>query len=190
MPGTESTILHPSRFPSGFVPDTKSPDSEKEARRLWHDAYPEEPFDLNLKAANESNEDSDRQKSEATRLTYDIRGAMGRQRSFYYNVSLPHYQDDQFLQTSLLRYKKFLRLHQLCPQEFLVPCYDIDLMWHTHQLEPVTYERDCLRLLGRVLSHDDNVGGDRSEGSKLSKAFTRTAELWKQHFGEPYARSG
>ena len=29
---------------------------------------------------------------------------------------------------------KFLDLHKSFEREFLVPCYDIDLIWHTHQV--------------------------------------------------------
>uniref|UniRef100_A0A1I8IDU7 CAP10 domain-containing protein n=1 Tax=Macrostomum lignano TaxID=282301 RepID=A0A1I8IDU7_9PLAT len=178
----------------GFVPDTQSPTpdtvSDELSRKLWSSAHPSEPFDLDLTAvAAAAPVDGAGSGFAKSRLTYDIRGAAQRQRGFFYNVSLPHYRDSQFLQASLRRYKQFLRLQQLCPQEFLVPCYDIDLMWHSHQLTPLAYERDCLRLLNRVLSHDDNVG-DRSDGSRLSKAYARTAELWLQHFGQSYARSG
>jgi hypothetical protein len=28
----------------------------------------------------------------------------------------------------------YLALHILHPQEFLVPTYDIDIVWHTHQV--------------------------------------------------------
>ena len=28
----------------------------------------------------------------------------------------------------------YLALHILHPEQFLVPCYDIDIAWHTHQV--------------------------------------------------------
>ncbi len=49
-------------------------------------------------------------------------------------VSLPHYRTTKFLVRALQRYQMFLRLKKLYPEEFLVPCYDIDLIWHTHQV--------------------------------------------------------
>ena len=39
-----------------------------------------------------------------------------------------------FLESAVERYCKFLYLRQNNPMYFLVPCYDIDLAWHTHQV--------------------------------------------------------
>ena len=51
-------------------------------------------------------------------------------------VSLPHYHDNKFLLNAITRYAMYLKLQQLHPDKFLVPCYDMDIVWHTHQ---VTY---------------------------------------------------
>ena len=40
----------------------------------------------------------------ASALSYDIAAAAQRQAAFFYQVSLPHYQDTQFLKTALERY--------------------------------------------------------------------------------------
>jgi hypothetical protein len=68
-----------------------------------------------------------------------------------------HHQ--RFLEEALARYKGFLYLIKMNQEKgmqlFRVPTYDVDLMWHTHQLLPVTYHNDMLKLLGRVLEHDD-----------------------------------
>ena len=42
--------------------------------------------------------------------------------------------DDKFLEEALIRYKRYLCLKILNKATFLVPCYDIDLMWHAHQV--------------------------------------------------------
>ena len=62
---------------------------------------------------------------------------------------------------------------------FIVPCYDIDLMWHTHQLFPLKYKEDMERILGKIFNHDDSVN-DRSEGSRLNNAdrLTRQVSSW------------
>lgn len=108
-----------------------------------------------------------------TQITYDIAEAARRQKSFFYQVSLPHFRDPTYLKVGLLRYKKFLYLKQGLPQDFLVPTYDIDLMWHSHQLNPWLYKKDMMVIIGNLFNHDDNVT-DRSQGSKLSNAGVLT----------------
>ena len=70
-------------------------------------------------------------------------------------VSLPNFRQKWFLNESFDRYKKFLSLKRRYPKEFLVPCYDIDLMWHNHQIHPGAYTFDCMKILGKILPHDD-----------------------------------
>lgn len=67
---------------------------------------------------------------------------------------------------------------------------DIDLAWHTHQLNATAYQyvpgrtlrtvsdcfhrKDTLRLMGRTPDHDDKI-----EENTLSKAFDMTAQAWR-----------
>lgn len=73
------------------------------------------------------------------RFAYDIESAALRQKAFYYQVSLPHYELTHFQEGAISRYKMFLSLKKAHPGHFLVPCYDIDIAWHTHQVskEPI-----------------------------------------------------
>ena len=87
------------------------------------------------------------------------------------------------------RYKMYLLLKKENKSTFLVPCYDIDLVWHTHQVHPHPYQRDTSAILGFVLKHDDSVN-ERSEGSKLNNADAETRSLWSNRFGVPFARPG
>ena len=64
-----------------------------------------------------------------------------------------------------LRYAMYLHLKSKHPGTFLVPCYDFDLVWHAHQLDPVTYAADTKAVLGKLMPHDDSVN-DRSEGER------------------------
>ena len=70
-----------------------------------------------------------------------------------------------------------------------MPCYDVDLLWHAHQVHSVNYFKDCSKILGRILPHDDSIN-DRSQGSTLEVAFTKTKELWKKKFNEEYPKAG
>lgn len=143
----------------------------EKARNLWTKMYPNEPFEVDLKAPAM---DVPYFKS---RIQYDIAQASRRQRVFYYQVSLPHYGDKKFLRNAIERYKQHLLLKQKHQEAFLVPCYDFDLIWHAHQVHPVIYRNDTIRLLGRVLKHDDSVN-DRRPGSKLTVSDQQTRQTW------------
>ena len=46
-----------------------------------------------------------------------------------------------------------LQLHNFHADAFLVPCYDMDLAWHTHQLHPHYYKKDTVAYLGKVCNN-------------------------------------
>ena len=154
----------------------------RRAEVLWSEMYPEEPFEVDLKTAV----------TEValfkSRIEYDIAKACTRQRVFYFQVSLPHYGDRKFLRKAVKRYKQHLLLKQKHQEAFLVPCYDFDLIWHAHQVHPLTYRDDTIRVLGKVLKHDDSVN-DRRPGSKLTISDESTRETWT-HSGEKFEVNG
>lgn len=99
-------------------------------------------------------------------------------------------RNESFLHAAEMRYKGFLHLAAKSKgKRFLVPTYDIDLMWHTHQLDPLAYRIDTLQILGIVLDHDDSDTG-RHEGSKLSTCFEATKQLWEETYSLPYEKAG
>ena len=51
-----------------------------------------------------------------------------------FQVSLPHWRQRWFLERCLERYKQFLYLRREKPDAFLVPTFDIDLLWHSHMV--------------------------------------------------------
>ena len=153
------------------------------SRQLWMQRYQkeEEPFSIDYCGEKGHVYES--------KITYNIIEAASRQKAFYYHVSLPHYRDTKFLETSLERYKKFLHLKQELPDEFIVPCYDIDLIWHSHQLNPRVYKTDMMTYIGHLFNHDDTVT-DRREGSKLYNADMKTREHWRNMYNESFATFG
>lgn len=50
-----------------------------------------------------------------------------------------------------------------------VPTLDIDLVWHTHQLSPDSYDAFCEQNIGRRIEHDDTIAK-----STLSDGLKRT----------------
>ncbi len=145
-------------------------------KAIWEAMHPEEPYD-----ADYANIPKDY--TYDSKLSYDVSAASERQKDFFYNVSLPHFGLTTFLKTAVERYQKFVNLKRLYPDEFIVPMYDIDLIWHTHQLHPMEYRVDTEAFLGYVLNHDDSTT-DRSPNSKLSKSDTKTRTLWRKTYEE------
>jgi hypothetical protein len=159
----------------------------KRSKHLWDAKYENEPFEVDLteekmlEASSKIELDSD--------ISYDLESAVSRQGNFYYNVSLPHYLDKRFLTLAVQRYQKFLFLRKNSYKLFIVPCYDQDLMWHTHQLHPFAYKEDTIRLLGKVLFHDDTTV-DRSPNSKLTLSTIDTRRLWQEMYHEDFNTPG
>ena len=152
------------------------------AKNLWKTLYPSEPFEVDLTNSVGNALDFESQ------MKYDITAACSRQRVFYYQVSLPHFEDKEFLTRALERYKQQLMLKQENPDLFFVPCYDFDLIWHAHQVHPLIYQKDTTEVLGKVLNHNDSVN-DRRPGSKLSKSYETTRVKWKEA-GKEFAVRG
>ena len=125
----------------------------------------------------------------SSKLSYDLYEAVKRQKNFYYQVNLPHFRSPMFLRKALERYINFLFLKYKNPDTFLVPCYAIDIMWHTHQLHPVEYSFDCEVMFEKIFPHDDTVN-DRSHGSKLVTSYSETQRLWSKAFGEDFFFAG
>jgi hypothetical protein len=133
-------------------------------------AYSKEPYDQGDDTTYEAYD---------SLITYNILLASGRQRTFYHQVCLPHYKDPKFIDHGFIRYKKFLNLKRLFPKEFVVPCFLIDLLWHTHQLHPLKYQTETKEIIGFTLPHDDSVN-DRSDGSLLNTSFEKMKINWSK----------
>jgi hypothetical protein len=98
--------------------------------------------------------------------------------------------DERYLRAAEQRYKGFLQLFRMTDSKFfLVPTYDIDLIWHAHQLNAIAYSNDMTRILGKVLNHDDS-DSDRTPGFKLEQGFMQTCTLWFETYGSRYQRAG
>ncbi|KAH8926003.1 hypothetical protein BT69DRAFT_1348341 [Atractiella rhizophila] len=91
-----------------------------------------------------------------------------------------------FVNKAISRYHNFLNL-MIDPNitNFLVPTLDIDLVWHTHQLQDILYRKHTLLLLNHIPDHDDKV-----EENTLATAFKETAKAWKKNFGADYYNCG
>ncbi|KAJ3675543.1 hypothetical protein LUZ60_004585 [Juncus effusus] len=162
---------------------------ENNSEEIWMKLYPTEPFELKF---NSSDRIPDINSDESSQITYDLISAAKRQSDFCYQVSRPGMSNDRVLRPALERYKGLLYLIKTNKEKklsFCVPTYDIDIMWHSHQLSPVSYCNDLINLIGEVLGHDDN-DSDRSKGKKLDSGFSKMTEQFEKVFGLRYWRAG
>ncbi|KAJ7529008.1 hypothetical protein O6H91_15G030100 [Diphasiastrum complanatum] len=180
------------------LPFLHDPSNEAAARerckQLWSERYPEEPYNIlsNLSELSELKECAS-QKTTADlypeKELHELVSAIARQSSFYTKICQPHVWKETFLYAALERYKCFLYiLLKSKSQVFCVPTYDIDLMWHSHQLSPIAYAKDTRAILGWTLDHDDLL--DPGPETKLEQGFKDTKKLWENIFGFPYERAG
>lgn len=63
-----------------------------------------------------------------------------------------------------------------------VPTLDVDLAWHTHQLDPPSYHDFTVKETSQFVDHDDKVAD-----TKLNDAFAWTSKTYQKMFGEPYS---
>ncbi|KAH7848071.1 hypothetical protein Vadar_033476 [Vaccinium darrowii] len=162
--------------------------SKGDSEQSWKELYPNEPSDFCLAEGFFEKVSGDGKYTQ-----YDLLSAVQRQVPFFYQVSRPHMDNDLFLESAVARYKGFLHLikrnRERSLNRFCVPTYDVDLIWHSHQLQPASYCKDLNELLGKVLEHDD-TDSDRSKGKKLDSGFSDTTKQWEDTFGTRYWKAG
>ena len=87
------------------------------------------------------------------------------------------------IQASIARYHKFMHLMKIKKNNILlVPTLDIDLAWHAHQTNPDQYRAYTRNVTGKLVDHDDSVGG-----ADLNKGYANTFILWSEKFNEAYS---
>jgi hypothetical protein len=121
-------------------------EAQERCKKLWTLHYPKEPFDimdtlskLPLTLATSTAKvypiDEFNAVDHGILELEELVGTVARQSSFYYQVSQPYMWEDSFLQVAKERYKCFLHmLSRLKGSSLCVPTFDIDLMWHAHQV--------------------------------------------------------
>ncbi|CAM6126838.1 unnamed protein product [Calypogeia fissa] len=164
--------------------------ARERCRKLWVKWHPREPFDsLSLMRKLSSGQVYPIEEQSDDEEEFDLVPAIARQSSFYFQVSQPYVWEEAFLRVALHRYKCFLHILRKSEGKILcVPTYDIGLIWHAHQLSPVSYAKDTEALLGCLMDHDDTM--ENGPNTKLGNGFQDTVRLWEKTFGLPYERAG
>lgn len=96
-------------------------------------------------------------------------------------TGMPVEEADQLI----VKYRRFLKLCAMYPEQGIVPSKEIDPVWHAHILDTAKYAADCDAIFGFMLHHFPYLGS-RSEADLelLHKKGAETRALYKQHFGE------
>jgi len=103
---------------------------------------------------------------EIRRNSYDVMGGFGGTEELYSTHIVPSYE-------------RFLNLCYQQKLEGAAPPYVLDLVWHAHQANPITYKRDCLELFDREFWHHPWPNG-LGVSTDLTSSF-RCA--WKRQYG-------
>lgn len=82
----------------------------------------------------------------------------------------------------LVKYKNFLMLMRRYPSDIAVPTLDVDLAWHTHQLDPAAYYGYTTTHNKVFIDHDDKIAE-----IKLNQAFEWTSKMYQEEFNEVYS---
>ncbi|CAN8288534.1 unnamed protein product [Cochlearia groenlandica] len=173
----------------GTVSSTNESGSFKsETENLWKILYPMEPYNIDFdKAIWKPKDISSLEKW----VTYDLVAAVKRQSSFYSRVLTTHVDSGSIMEEAISRYKSFIYLikrnREMSMEIIGVPTCDIDLIWHTHQLNPSSYYNDLEKIFGNILQHDDDVNIVESKGGKkIDNIFSETSVQWEKTFGQKY----
>ena len=83
-------------------------------------------------------------------------------------------------------YRRFLTLKAENPGVRLTPTPLMDLFWHAHILDTMSYAEDCEEILGRFLHHVPNFGPHQKDGISFDdgKAWKDMCRLYKERFSE------
>jgi Glycine-rich domain-containing protein-like len=121
-------------------------------------------------------------------FSFDLVAAVKRQMGFAQKITAMYPYDpvpDDMLRDSQQRYAKWMNLIRLNAVPNPVPALDIDLFWHTHQLEPTNYLPWCTYHVGRSINHDDTINE-----TSLSSGLEETIAAWESAYQEDYINPG
>ena len=155
----DRAFLHQARLTRARVIGIERNAVRKVMSRYWHNAS---PFSL------------------------DLAGAVIRQGSFIDKMHDIDWLHSPALNGTMKRliekYARFFQIMTNNPKFMAVPTLDVDLAWHTHQLNAADYYRFSVSYAGKYIDHDDKV-----EEVQLSDSFAWTEGKYQEMFGEPYS---
>jgi hypothetical protein len=170
--------------------------------RIWNDRYPHESFFLQPNgveknvSTNNHLEDCIISPSPSPIVNqhllggFDIVASCLHQGTFLYQISQPNFSNETFIHKGVENYIKFIRLLPMKQHRYIVPTYQIDLIWHTHILSSgYQYHADNIYINGYILDHNDTLNV-RTVGGELDTNFRDTVKLWWDVYNERYYIKG
>lgn len=113
----------------------------------------------------------------------DLVGAVIRQGSFIekmHNIDWLHSPALQSTAARLIeKYRRFFTIMKENPKKLAVPTLDVDLAWHTHQLQPQSYYKYSMKSTAQLIDHDDKIAE-----TELSDAFEWTSKVYSKMYNE------
>ena len=160
-------------------------DMKKRAREVWILEY-DQPYEV----SQESSAPQDHQQQ--TSLTVNFQRAGADIAAMAYQVSLPHFQCEKFLQSGVFRYHKFLTSHASMAhtKPVILSSYDITLVLNAHMVHPGIYMEDCVRVAGFIFSEkhflyyhtqQSNKSSDLQDGGNVLQSFTLAGTMYRGH---------
>ncbi|KAI9797704.1 MAG: hypothetical protein M1833_005365 [Piccolia ochrophora] len=80
------------------------------------------------------------------------------------------------------KYHRFFDIMRKYPRRMAVPTLDVDLAWHTHQLDPSNYYTYSVAKTKKFINHNDKI-----DETALSDGFEWTSHTYQQMFSEVYS---
>lgn len=115
----------------------------------------------------------------------DLVGAVTRQADFIekmHNIDWLHSPAlPNTMSRLILKYVRFMGIISR-HRQMAVPTLDVDLAWHTHQLNPSAYLQYTVAESKTFIDHDDKVAE-----AKLTDSFAWTSKTYQKIYGEPYS---
>ena len=158
------------------------------AVEIWYGKYPKSGYNI-IRNGEYVERKQHYISKEVSKLSVPLTGNANSHLQFCYQVSLPHFRDRKYLDGALTRYKQFLCMKKLAPDEFLTPCVDIILMWYTHMCYPVAYAKDLTAICGQILDNNVKVKYALIDQNYLA-ARDKTSELWTKVSPDEFIQPG
>ncbi|XP_045165266.2 uncharacterized protein LOC123529117 isoform X2 [Mercenaria mercenaria] len=174
-----------------FMAESRIITGTNNAIEVWYATYPKEGYNIirNDEYVRPRRNKGQIDQDKPSKLSADLVSLAETHMHFCYQVALPHFRDKKYLENAEKRYKQFLCLKRLEPEEFLTPSVDILLMWYTHMCNPVAYANDLMRISGKIF--DNNV---KVKPALINDRFIiareKTNELWKKVSAEELVQPG
>jgi len=86
-------------------------------------------------------------------------------------------EQDAPLSDAIVKYHRYLALNRTS----MVPSLDIDLVFHTHQLQGSAFGEMSFNVFGRLLKHDDSF-----EKDVILDNYAHTTKVWENVYGSTY----